>query len=253
MEFGAVNPRLRYLFCLIALGASFGVGLLLFPAANDRPQVAGGGIDPTVRPTTRPILGPIMAQGSDIVPIETPATATSEPPAPENRPTAAPPREQVKSESSKAELLKPEPMEAQRFEPAKPAKTESPKVAVEKPAADRTPAAKSESQKSEPLKSEALRSEPPKPERRAPKRIVAERPAPPAANKVAEDSPARQKAARREAARRKTPSEALRTVRRFDDKLQDIPVSAYAADGARRNIVIRPTNIQDVYYYSVPR
>jgi hypothetical protein len=100
---------------------------------------------------------------------------------------------------------------------------------------------------------QAIKSEPPKSERRAPKRIVVERPAPSAENKVAEDPPARHKAARREAARKKAPSEALRTVRKFDDKLQDIPVSAYAADGARRNIVIRPTNIQDVYYYSVPR
>ena len=33
----------------------------------------------------------------------------------------------------------------------------------------------------------------------------------------------------------------------------DIPVSAYAADGTRRTIVIRPTSIQDVYYYSAPR
>jgi hypothetical protein len=250
MEFGAVNPRLRYLFCLIALGASFGVGLLIFPAANDRQQVAGGGVEPTVRPTTRPALGPIMAQGSDIVPIETPARSASEPPAPESRPAAAPSREQAKSESSKAELLRPESIEAQRFEPVK---TEPPKVAAEKPAADRTAAAKSEARKSEPLKSEALKSEPPKSERRTPKRIVAERLAPPAESKVTEDPPARQKAARREAARRKAPSEALRTVRRFDDKLQDIQISAYAADGARRNIVIRPTNIQDVYYYSVPR
>jgi hypothetical protein len=30
-------------------------------------------------------------------------------------------------------------------------------------------------------------------------------------------------------------------------------VSAYAADGTRRTIVIRPTSIQDVYYYSAPR
>jgi hypothetical protein len=33
----------------------------------------------------------------------------------------------------------------------------------------------------------------------------------------------------------------------------DIPVSSYAADGTPRTIVIRPTSIQDVYYYSAPR
>ena len=48
-------------------------------------------------------------------------------------------------------------------------------------------------------------------------------------------------------------NEALRAVRRFGDDLHDIPVSAYAADGTKRSIVIRPTSIQDVYYYSVPR
>jgi hypothetical protein len=48
-------------------------------------------------------------------------------------------------------------------------------------------------------------------------------------------------------------NEALNSVRRFGDSLRDIPVNAYAADGTRRRIVIRPTSIQDVYYYSVPR
>ncbi len=48
-------------------------------------------------------------------------------------------------------------------------------------------------------------------------------------------------------------NEALNSVRRFGDRLRDIPVDAYAADGTRRRIVIRPTTIQDVYYYSVPR
>lgn len=57
---------------------------------------------------------------------------------------------------------------------------------------------------------------------------------------------------REPAARRPTP-EALRAVRRFGDDLQDIPASSYAADGTRRSIVIRPTSIQDVYYYAVPR
>jgi hypothetical protein len=51
----------------------------------------------------------------------------------------------------------------------------------------------------------------------------------------------------------KPANEALNAVRRFQDNLRDIPVSAYAADGTRRTIVIRPTSIQDVYYYSAPR
>jgi hypothetical protein len=244
-----VDPRLRYFFYLIALGAGFGAGLFVFPSANDRPLVTGFDSPQSSRPIVRPSLGPIMAQGSDIVPIEAPAKSASEPPVPDSRPAVSPPREKVAAPpvppARETELLKPESVEAQRFEPVKP---EPPKVTAEKPAADKTAATKPEVPTAQ-----AIKSEPPKSERRAPKRIVVERPAPSAENKVAEDPPARHKAARREAARKKAPSEALRTVRKFDDKLQDIPVSAYAADGARRNIVIRPTNIQDVYYYSVPR
>jgi hypothetical protein len=55
------------------------------------------------------------------------------------------------------------------------------------------------------------------------------------------------------AAKQRPANEALNAVRRFQDNLRDIPVSAYAADGTRRTIVIRPTSIQDVYYYSAPR
>ena len=51
----------------------------------------------------------------------------------------------------------------------------------------------------------------------------------------------------------KPSNEALNAVRRFQDNLRDIPVRSYAADGTRRTIVIRPTSIQDVYYYSAPR
>jgi hypothetical protein len=54
------------------------------------------------------------------------------------------------------------------------------------------------------------------------------------------------------AAKQRPTNEALNAVRRFQDDLRDIPVSSYAADGTRRTIVIRPTSIQDVYYYSAP-
>jgi hypothetical protein len=37
------------------------------------------------------------------------------------------------------------------------------------------------------------------------------------------------------------------------DKLHAIPVTSYAADGTQRTVVIRPTSIQDAYYYSAPR
>ena len=69
--------------------------------------------------------------------------------------------------------------------------------------------------------------------------------------------PAAKKVVRRDQAAKRATSEALRTVRRFGDRdrdtLQDIPVSSYAADGQQRTIVIRPTSVQDVYYYSVRR
>ena len=84
-------------------------------------------------------------------------------------------------------------------------------------------------------------------ERRVAKPMVKAQARPPAAKKVA----------RRDQAAKRSTSEALRTVRRFGDRdrdtLQDIPVSSYAADGQQRTIVIRPTSVQDVYYYSVRR
>jgi hypothetical protein len=45
----------------------------------------------------------------------------------------------------------------------------------------------------------------------------------------------------------------LGVVRRFGETLPEIPVRSYAPDGTQRTIVIRPTNIQDSYYYSAPR
>jgi hypothetical protein len=61
------------------------------------------------------------------------------------------------------------------------------------------------------------------------------------------------KEARRPRAAREPKNEALNSLKRFGDNLPDIPVSAYAADGAQRRIVIHPTSIQDVYYYSTRR
>jgi hypothetical protein len=65
--------------------------------------------------------------------------------------------------------------------------------------------------------------------------------------------PAPKKIARPERRAKPPANEALNAVRRFGGSLTDIPVSAYSADGTQRTIVIRPTSIQDVYYYSTPR
>jgi hypothetical protein len=88
----------------------------------------------------------------------------------------------------------------------------------------------------------------------APKKAAAERHvAKPAIESQVVPAPPKKIARSGRAARRST-NEALKTVRRFGgETLHDIPVSAYAADGTRRSIVIRPTSVQDVYYYSVPR
>ncbi|HET7252293.1 MAG TPA: hypothetical protein VFJ46_00855 [Xanthobacteraceae bacterium] len=65
--------------------------------------------------------------------------------------------------------------------------------------------------------------------------------------------PASKAAARGERTAKRTASEALNTVRKFGENLPEISADSYAADGSRRKIVIRPTSIQDVYYYSAPR
>jgi hypothetical protein len=67
------------------------------------------------------------------------------------------------------------------------------------------------------------------------------------------DVAAPKKTARRDRPAKRPTNEALNTVRKFGDNLQDIPVNSYAADGTPKRIVIRPTSIQDVYYYSAPR
>ncbi|TMJ22398.1 MAG: hypothetical protein E6G96_19790 [Alphaproteobacteria bacterium] len=76
-------------------------------------------------------------------------------------------------------------------------------------------------------------------------------PAPNAQAKTKARDAARKTAQR--AAEKRRRNEALNSVRRFGDRQRDVPANAYAADGMRHTIPIRPTSIQDVYYYSVPR
>ena len=86
-----------------------------------------------------------------------------------------------------------------------------------------------------------------------PPAAVGRRAAKPAAEAQPRAAAAKKAAPGDRAAKQRSTNEALNAVRRFQDNLRDIPVSAYAADGTRRTIVIRPTSIQDVYYYSAPR
>jgi len=70
--------------------------------------------------------------------------------------------------------------------------------------------------------------------------------------------PAAKKPIRSRTAKRST-NEALNVVRRFGDNPRDVPANAFAGNGTRVGsrpglpLDIRPTGIQDVYYYSVPR
>jgi hypothetical protein len=66
-------------------------------------------------------------------------------------------------------------------------------------------------------------------------------------------APLPRRVARSERTAKRPTNEALNAVRKFDDPRPEIPANSYAADGTPRRIVIRPTSIQDVYYYSAPR
>jgi hypothetical protein len=91
------------------------------------------------------------------------------------------------------------------------------------------------------------------PRREMPPVAEGRRAAKPTAEAQPRAAPPKKPAPEDRAAKQRPATEALNAVRRFQDNLRDIPVSAYAADGTRRTIVIRPTSIQDVYYYSAPR
>jgi hypothetical protein len=87
------------------------------------------------------------------------------------------------------------------------------------------------------------------PPAQAPPVARAVKPKPRAVKKVVRREPDNER--RREADSERRRDEALSAVRRFGrNNTREIPVDAYAADAApRRIIVIRPTSIQDVYYY----
>jgi len=59
--------------------------------------------------------------------------------------------------------------------------------------------------------------------------------------------------AHRERSARRPSKEASTVIPRLGEPRRDIRLDAYAAEQIPRRIPIRPTSIQDVYYYSVPR
>jgi hypothetical protein len=270
-----VNPFLRSIACVIVLGASFGVGLLIFPAAAPRQVLAQTETPDTAslacrlktwlhldrdcaaRREPRPEAGVVAADGNpNPVTLEAPSVAAAAKP-PAATPSAELPRE----------ALQPTPITPPERETA--AQLPQQQFAVEQPGAQppapmvQPPAPMAQPPAPAPQPPVAAKAAAPRLplERHAVERHAAERHAaerrtaeqPEATIKEPPPAPVKKKFARREPAAKRPATEALRTVRKFDDKLQDIPVDAYAADGSRRSIVIRPTSIQDVYYYSVPR
>ena len=145
-----------------------------------------------------------------------------------------------RSEAAQQETLAPAPVaEEQHIEEQRRQATAPPQEASPPPVAEERHIPKQQREVAAPRRetppvAEGRRAA--KPAAEAQRAVVAKKPAP-------EDRAAKQRPV----------TEALNAVRRFQDNLHDIPVSAYAADGTRRTIVIRPTSIQDVYYYSAPR
>jgi hypothetical protein len=222
-----LNWRWHSLICLLAIGASFGIGLLVFSPHADRVAPAAQMPAPVLlscaAASDRGCLTTLP--GRDIEVVTTPArpmTAAVEP-APESAPVETPPDSAPVAATPPAVA---EPPVAALAEPPAAAAAVAPPAAIAPPAATTTTPA-------------ITRHRPPAPRRAA----AAESEIRPSAAK---------KAARREFAAKRRAREAPEVVRRFGDDLHDLPVSSYAGDGTRRGGVIRPTNIQD-YYYGIPR
>jgi hypothetical protein len=223
---------------LISFGAIIGVGVpVLLLSAVERPLVAGA---------SGPKIPENGASNAVTVEVASAAGTAAEQPLAESRPTAAtvpqasapqaPAPQASAPQASAPQAVVPEALvlsEPVVLEPAPqdtaPQKTAAPEPAQQTAATAPAPAA--------PVQPPA----------------ATERPAAKPAIKAQTAPPAAKKAARRDRIAKKPSTEALNAVRKFGDTLRDIPVSSYAADGTRRTIVIRPTSIQDVYYYSAPR
>jgi hypothetical protein len=233
---------------LIALGALIAIGVpAVLPTAGERPLVAIADASRSTLPwiggSAIKVAGgePARAVGVDVVPAA---------------PAANPPESLLKP--SRLATASP-----QEFVPPKPAPAISIREEAPQPAAaPQAPVAQQPAQPDLPRQSALTTPAPETPVRPAavqrpavPPRAALQPPAKerhaarPAAETPAEVTAPRKMTRRDRPAKRPT-SEALNTVRKFGDNLQDIPVNSYAADGTPKRIVIRPTSIQDVYYYS---
>ena len=248
--------NLRFVACASLVAAASLVGVLaLFPDALEELLVANTEIsDPPAAAcqqqewwqldrsclSRRGMPWAAGPQVSSAVTVEVPSAAegASEQALTENRSAATAPVETPQqSEATAPPVAEERHIPTQRSEVAAPQQETPapPPVAVERHTAKQRSAVVASQPETPPPAAEG---------RRAAKPAVEAQPRAAAAKKAAPGD---------RAAKQRSTNEALNAVRRFQDNLRDIPVSAYAADGTRRTIVIRPTSIQDVYYYSAPR
>jgi hypothetical protein len=190
----------------------------------------------------------------------------AEQPLTESRHTATVPQEFVTQESVTQESVTQDsvPQEFLAKEPA-PRRSKPPEFVLQglppqQLTAQESASPESAAQESAPQEP-AKRSDVTTPRRAKPagRRAAEERHAAKPANGTQASLPAANKPIRSSRIAKRSTNEALNVVRRFGDGPRDIPASAFAGNGTRAGnrtgqpLDIRPTSIQDVYYYSVPR
>jgi hypothetical protein len=247
--------RLATAAALIAFAGVIVVGVLaLLSATVERPLVAGTGMPwVAARQVSSAIEVPSAGTSAPEQPLaETQQTAAPEQPLVET-PQTATRSEELTSPASFAwpELLRREvtvPEQATLMPPLGTAEPLAKEPPAAMPATEAEPSA-AQQPDAKPVIAREADTPPVKPARAAQRRVPAAKPAAETQGRLAVSKPP----ARPVRAAKKPTNEALNAVRKFGDHLRDIPVSSYSADGTRREIVIRPTSIQDVYYYSAPR
>jgi hypothetical protein len=238
-----VYPHLRLATCasLIAFTGIVGIGApLMLSRAVERPLVVSA---EAPYPTALPPRTPLVAEREVVERSASTAGTFEAPPAAET----APAKRSAETRRTATVTVEPLPQnELTAPEHAIPMQPSAAEAAAEKPAAEtlHTATATAEPVPQNELTPQTTPMQPPA----AGGAHVAR-----AASKTKARLPALKKTARLDRVAKRRTKEALNSVRRFGDTLHDIPADAYASEGTRRRIVIRPTSIQDVYYYSVPR
>ena len=281
---GPVSSHLRFITAasLIVFGGMIGVGAVaLLPTAADRTLLASAASSDL--PATSCKQSGLPFDRSCLTKRDPPWTAgrgaavTSEAPADADN-AAKPPSTEGQRVATAPQAEPPQPAVVQTSVPqASPTQVPGPQASVPQAAAPQpvvpqasTPQASTPQEAARPVVA-ALPQEP-TPQASTPPKAVqrnlatpaakppVQRPAAkerhaakPAIEENEDTRPAQKKAFRPERTAKRPTNDALNAVRKFGDSPREIPATSYAADGTRRDIVIRPTSIQDVYYYSAPR